>query len=98
MSVSSQTQGTRGSEGHEVGVTALGTQGFISPGSTAVFLDFVARVLSSATGGAASDPMVVSQNSVSAMLNSSQTRAKTHNTRASRSPKPGSEEESVSAM
>jgi len=97
--VSTHMRGIWGLEGSGVGVLTLdaGEPRWCIPwGGSTVLSDRVERVLSSATEVAASDPMVASQYSASATLNSSQTREKTSNTRGSRSSRSGGGGEGVS--
>jgi hypothetical protein len=99
--VSPQTRGIWSIEEPEVEMPthdAREPRCFISLGNAAMLSDFKTQVVSWATEGAASDPIVVSQCSVSAALNSSQTREKTSNTKASISCKLGGGSEDVSAM
>ena len=98
MSVSTQMRGIWGFEGSGVGVLTLdgGEPMCCIPwGGAAALSDLVERVLPSATEVAASDPMAASQYSASATQNSSQTREKTSNTRASRSSRSGGGGEGV---
>ena len=100
MSVSTQMRGIWGLGESGVDVLTLDAgepRRCIPRGDAGELSDPVERVLSeSATEVAASDPMAASQYSASATLNSSQTREKTSNTRASRSSRSGGGGEGVS--